>query len=124
MKSLIASIILLAIIVVGTTVGSFLLSKKLQDIENDISDINVNVDDFDKILEKAISAQEKYEKSKLLLCLFLDDRDEQEIEDYITDIISAAETQSAEEVQIAKSRLISEAEKTRRLFTININSIF
>ena len=124
MKSLVAAIIILSVISSGTLVASLLLARSLHSIEEEILSISIEADSFEEIIKKAGSAKESYEKSKLLLNLLLDDKDEQAISDYITDIQSSALAKSKDGVEIGKNRLVSETEKTRRLFTINIDSIF
>ena len=124
MKSLVAAVIILSVISAGTLVASLLLARSLHSIEEEIISISIDTDSFEEIARKADSAKESYEKAKLLLNLLLDDKDEQAISDYIMDIRSSAEARSKEGVEIGKNRLVSETKKTRRLFTISIDSIF
>ena len=124
MKSIIASIILLSTVIVGTGVGSVLLCKDLANIAKNAENIDTDSNDFTQIYEKAKELEAEYESSKLILSLFLDDNDEHAISDYIKDIKSAAEAKDTYGIQLAKNRLISETEKTRRLFTVNLDSIF
>ena len=124
MKSLIASISILLFVVIITVFGVTSLFSALHGIESKISDIDTDADTFDEMYEKALSAEEYYSKHKLVLDIFMDDKDKQSIDIYIQDIKSASQAESIEGVLIAKNRLISETEEMKRSFALNIDSIF
>lgn len=124
MKSFISSIVILFAVIVLTSISAVLISANLGRIKNDVEAIDVNNDSFDTIYEKTKLTEKDFKRCEILLDFLIDDSDKHMIEDYINDMKSAVEAESLEEITIAKSRLISEAEKIRRLCSINIDAIF
>ena len=122
MKSLVASCLILLFIAAFTLFGSLYISKSLDELSNAVSP----TDDIDlgSIYETAENAEKIFLSRKNTLSLLLNDKDIDEIEDYIIDLKSAAESKNHSDTAKAKSRLVSKLEQTRRLCAFNIDSIF
>ena len=117
MKSLAASCLILLLIALFTLFGSLYISKSLDELSSALH-INNNSEYIAK------SAEEIFLSKKNTLSLLLNDKDIDEIEDYIIDLKSAAESGDLPDIEKAKNRLVSKLEQTRRLCAFNIDSIF
>ena len=124
MKSLIASIILMILVIALTVSGSVFLHTSLTDLEQCASNIDAINDSYSEIYSKALLIEESFKKTERFANFILDDDDRETLKEYLEDIKSAAEAESREGILTAKSRLISEIEKTRRLCTFSIDAVF
>lgn len=122
MKSLAASCILLLLIALFTLFGSLYISNSLDKLSNAI--LCIDSAKSESSYEIAENAEKIFLSRKNALSLLLNDKDIDEIEDYIIDLKSAAESCNQTDTEKAKNRLVSKLEQTRRLCAFNIDSIF
>lgn len=121
MKSLVYSIILLSSIILSTVLAATYTDKRLEDFGRTVSELR---EDSEKAYLDAIRIEEKYEKIKLSLTLFMNENDVREIEMHISDIKSAAKANDLTGIVSAKSHLMLHTEQLRRLSVFSIEAIF
>lgn len=118
MKSLTASCLILLLIALFTVFGSLYISESLDELYESVESTDGNP-------ENTVNGTESiFASKKNTLSLLLNDKDIDEIEDYIIDLKSASVSGSAADTEKAKNRLVSKLEQTRRLCAFNIDSIF
>ncbi len=118
MKILICAIIILCTVIFSTVFVAICSNKLLSDFSETVKAIpneeavNINVIKSD------------YQKLKPFLILFMRDKDIEQTEIYIEDVINAAASDNKYELAAAKSRLQLHIEQLRRQSVFSIDAIF
>ena len=119
MKSTIAACIALLVTVGFAIASPWIISAKLDGIEEAV----LLIDKSDNREDAAESLARKLESERLVISLFLTDDTVEEMRGYISDITVAVKDGEETELNIAKSRLIGLIDQQRRLSSFDPEAI-
>ncbi len=124
MKALISAILIVILILSATIFIALFINKKLSNFNEKIDTSIQQHESASHLSYKIKEIESEYNKIRVYLLLFMHDDDIREIEEHISDIKSAAESDSVPELMAAKSRLMLHIEQLRRLTKFSIEAIF
>ena len=124
MKALVCALTISALIIAATVFGATFTDHKLSDFTDEIhSSLPDDLTNRD-LIKSATSIEEAYAKIEKYIILLIHDSEAREIEEHISDIKSAAESNEIADVIAAKNRLLLHIDQLRRLSVFSPEAIF
>ena len=122
MKTKIAAVIILVVLIIGVTANTLYLDKLITEITYDVENFVIS-DDTDDSTVRAREMFDNFKMRETYISTTVNHNDLTDIESLMSELVAYLSAGMTEEAEVAKSRLVDALGHLRRLSGVNIDSI-